>query len=50
MFALTDHLLHIEGEPLPRDVDAKTARDLLASGIACRAEKASRTYRLWKKS
>lgn len=37
MFALTDHLLHIEGEPLPRDVDAKTVRDLLASGIACRA-------------
>src|SRR5471032_2759664 len=37
MFALTDYLLHIEGEPLPRDVDAKTVRDLLASGIACRA-------------
>jgi 5-oxopent-3-ene-1,2,5-tricarboxylate decarboxylase/2-hydroxyhepta-2,4-diene-1,7-dioate isomerase len=37
MFALADHLLHPEGDPLPRDVDARTAAALLARGIACRA-------------
>jgi 5-oxopent-3-ene-1,2,5-tricarboxylate decarboxylase / 2-hydroxyhepta-2,4-diene-1,7-dioate isomerase len=37
MFALADHLLHPEGEALPRDVDASTLAALLRSGIACRA-------------
>jgi 5-oxopent-3-ene-1,2,5-tricarboxylate decarboxylase/2-hydroxyhepta-2,4-diene-1,7-dioate isomerase len=37
MFALADHLLHLEGEALPRDVDARTAAALLARGVACRA-------------
>jgi 5-oxopent-3-ene-1,2,5-tricarboxylate decarboxylase/2-hydroxyhepta-2,4-diene-1,7-dioate isomerase len=37
MFALADHLLHPEGDALPRDVDARTAAVLLARGIAFRA-------------
>lgn len=37
MFALADHLLHLEGESLPRDVDASSAAALLARGMACRA-------------
>ena len=37
MFALADHLLHAEGDALPRDVDARTVAALLARGIACRA-------------
>jgi 5-oxopent-3-ene-1,2,5-tricarboxylate decarboxylase/2-hydroxyhepta-2,4-diene-1,7-dioate isomerase len=37
MFVLADHLLHPEGDPLPRDVDAHTTAALLAGGIACRA-------------
>jgi 5-oxopent-3-ene-1,2,5-tricarboxylate decarboxylase/2-hydroxyhepta-2,4-diene-1,7-dioate isomerase len=37
MFALADHLLHPEGDALPRDVDARTVAALLARGIACRA-------------
>ncbi|MFM0686076.1 fumarylacetoacetate hydrolase family protein [Paraburkholderia strydomiana] len=36
MFALADHLLHPEGDALPRDVDAQAAAALLARGIACR--------------
>ncbi|MFC6309910.1 2-hydroxyhepta-2,4-diene-1,7-dioate isomerase, partial [Paraburkholderia dipogonis] len=34
MFALADHLLHPEGEALPRDVDACAAAALLARGIS----------------
>lgn len=37
MFALSDHLLHVEGEPFARDVDAQTVRDTLLRGRACRA-------------
>jgi 5-oxopent-3-ene-1,2,5-tricarboxylate decarboxylase/2-hydroxyhepta-2,4-diene-1,7-dioate isomerase len=37
MFALADHLLHPEGEALPRDMDASALAALLHSGIACRA-------------
>ena len=37
MFVIADHLLHPEGDALPRDVDARTAAALLATGIACRA-------------
>ncbi|WP_027802768.1 fumarylacetoacetate hydrolase family protein [Paraburkholderia dilworthii] len=36
MFALADHLLHPEGDALPRDVDAHAAAALLARGVACR--------------
>ncbi|WP_233805802.1 fumarylacetoacetate hydrolase family protein [Paraburkholderia sp. HP33-1] len=44
MFALADHLLHPEGDPLPRDVDAHTAAALLASGVACRAPVSGAVY------
>lgn len=44
MFALADHLLHPEGEPLPRDVDAHTAAALLARGTACRAPVSGAVY------
>src|SRR3569623_80401 len=36
MFVLADHLLHPEGDALPRDVDAQAAAALLARGVACR--------------
>ena len=36
MFASVDHLLHLEGEPLVRDLCAKEVRDLLAADVACR--------------
>ncbi|CAG9247071.1 fumarylacetoacetate hydrolase family protein [Paraburkholderia unamae] len=32
MFSVADHLLHVEGEALPRDVDAATVHALLATG------------------
>ncbi|MBN3753161.1 2-hydroxyhepta-2,4-diene-1,7-dioate isomerase [Paraburkholderia sp. Tr-20389] len=35
MFALHDHLIHLEAEPLARDSDARTVRALLANGAAC---------------
>jgi 5-oxopent-3-ene-1,2,5-tricarboxylate decarboxylase / 2-hydroxyhepta-2,4-diene-1,7-dioate isomerase len=44
MFALADHLLHPEGDSLPRDVDAHTAAALLAGGIACRAPVGGAVY------
>jgi len=44
MFALADHLLHPEGEALPRDVDARTAAALLARGTACRAPVGGAVY------
>lgn len=37
MFSVADHLVHVEGEALPRDVDASTVRALLAAGAQCRA-------------
>lgn len=36
MFATIDHVLHLAGEPLARDVDARTAKGLLAGGAQCR--------------
>ncbi|WP_116138464.1 fumarylacetoacetate hydrolase family protein [Trinickia diaoshuihuensis] len=30
MFTLADHLVHLDGDALPREVDARTLRDLLA--------------------
>ena len=44
MFALADHLLHPEGDALPRDVNAHTVTALLASGIACRAPVSGAVY------
>ena len=44
MFALADHLLHAEGDALPRDVDAHTVAALLARGIACRAPVSGAVY------
>nr|WKF60730.1 Homoprotocatechuate catabolism bifunctional isomerase/decarboxylase [Paraburkholderia busanensis] len=44
MFALADHLLHPEGDALPRDVDAATAAALLAGGMACRAPVSGAVY------
>jgi len=44
MFALADHLLHPEGEALPRDVDARALAALLDSGIACRAPVSGAVY------
>jgi 5-oxopent-3-ene-1,2,5-tricarboxylate decarboxylase/2-hydroxyhepta-2,4-diene-1,7-dioate isomerase len=44
MFALGDHLLHIEGEALPRDVDARTLAALLSGGAHCRAPVTGAVY------
>lgn len=44
MFSVADHLLHVEGESLPRDVGAAAARALLATGAACRAPVSSAVY------
>jgi 5-oxopent-3-ene-1,2,5-tricarboxylate decarboxylase/2-hydroxyhepta-2,4-diene-1,7-dioate isomerase len=44
MFALADHLLHPEGDALPRDVDVQTAATLLARGTACRAPVSGAVY------
>jgi 5-oxopent-3-ene-1,2,5-tricarboxylate decarboxylase/2-hydroxyhepta-2,4-diene-1,7-dioate isomerase len=37
MFALADYLVHVEGEPLPRDLDARAVAATLATGAACRS-------------
>lgn len=44
MFSVTDHLLHIEGESLPRDVDACAAAVLLAGGERCRPPVSGAVY------
>ncbi|TDV03811.1 fumarylacetoacetate hydrolase family protein [Paraburkholderia caballeronis] len=44
MFSVADHLLHVEGEPLPRDVDAASARAALAAGVRCRAPVSGAVY------
>jgi 5-oxopent-3-ene-1,2,5-tricarboxylate decarboxylase / 2-hydroxyhepta-2,4-diene-1,7-dioate isomerase len=44
MFSLADHLLHLEGEALPRDVSAAAARALLAGGARCRAPVSGAVY------
>jgi 5-oxopent-3-ene-1,2,5-tricarboxylate decarboxylase/2-hydroxyhepta-2,4-diene-1,7-dioate isomerase len=44
MFVLADHLLHVEGDALPRDVDAFAASALLAQGAACRAPVSGAVY------
>ncbi|KVD46821.1 2-hydroxyhepta-2,4-diene-1,7-dioate isomerase [Burkholderia sp. ABCPW 11] len=44
MFSVTDHLLHVEGDPLPRDIDAHAVSMLLASGVACRPPVSGAVY------
>lgn len=44
MFALVDHQLHLEAEPLPRDIGAQQVRALLATGAACRPPVAGAVY------
>ncbi|HEY4805511.1 MAG TPA: fumarylacetoacetate hydrolase family protein [Paraburkholderia sp.] len=44
MFSVADHLLHVEGEALPRDVSAAAVRTLLATGTACRAPVSGAVY------
>ncbi|QCP54281.1 2-hydroxyhepta-2,4-diene-1,7-dioate isomerase [Trinickia violacea] len=44
MFSVTDHLLHVEGDPLPRDIDAHAVSALLAHGVACRAPVCGAVY------
>ncbi|MEX3967127.1 fumarylacetoacetate hydrolase family protein [Paraburkholderia sp. EG286B] len=44
MFSVADHLLHVEGEALPRDVSAAAMRKLLATGTRCRAPVSGAVY------
>jgi 5-oxopent-3-ene-1,2,5-tricarboxylate decarboxylase/2-hydroxyhepta-2,4-diene-1,7-dioate isomerase len=44
MFSLADHLLHLEGEALPRDVNAQTAAALLLRGTGCHAPVGGAVY------
>lgn len=44
MFSVTDHLVHLEGEPLPRDVDAATAHAWVDGGARCRAPVSGAVY------
>ncbi|WP_343663920.1 fumarylacetoacetate hydrolase family protein [Paraburkholderia tropica] len=50
MFAVADHLLHLEGEALPRDVSAEAVHALLADGVRgvrgvrCRAPVSGAVY------
>jgi 5-oxopent-3-ene-1,2,5-tricarboxylate decarboxylase/2-hydroxyhepta-2,4-diene-1,7-dioate isomerase len=44
MYALADHLIHIEADALPRDVDAQTLSELLSQGVRCRAPVTGAVY------
>lgn len=44
MFSVADHLLHVEGEALPRDVSAAAVRSLLAAGTRCRPPVSGAVY------
>lgn len=44
MFSVADHLLHVEGESMPRDVDAAAVRALLATGARGRAPVSGAVY------
>jgi len=44
MFSVADHLIHVEGEALPRDVDASSVRALLDAGVRCRAPVCGAVY------
>ena len=44
MFPIVDHAIHLEGEFLPRNVDADEARALLADGARCRPPVSGTVY------
>jgi len=44
MFTLADHLVHVEGDALPRELDAGALRDLLAREVAFRAPVSGAVY------
>jgi 5-oxopent-3-ene-1,2,5-tricarboxylate decarboxylase / 2-hydroxyhepta-2,4-diene-1,7-dioate isomerase len=44
MFALADYLIHIEGEPLPRDVDAQQVLAMLSPNARCRTPVTGAVY------
>src|ERR1700758_3062779 len=44
MFSLADYLVHIEGEALPRDLDAQAVSATLAAGVACRSPVTGAVY------
>ncbi|WP_321925808.1 fumarylacetoacetate hydrolase family protein [Paraburkholderia guartelaensis] len=44
MFSVADHLLHVEGEALPRDISVAAVRVLLATGTRCRAPVSGAVY------
>jgi 5-oxopent-3-ene-1,2,5-tricarboxylate decarboxylase/2-hydroxyhepta-2,4-diene-1,7-dioate isomerase len=44
MFALADYLIHIEDEPLPRDVDAQQVLAMLSPDARCRAPVTGAVY------
>jgi len=44
MFALADYLVHVEGEVLPRDLDAQALSAALAAGVACWAPVTGAVY------
>ncbi|GJH22535.1 2-hydroxyhepta-2,4-diene-1,7-dioate isomerase [Caballeronia novacaledonica] len=44
MFPPVDYLVHLDGESLPRDVDADTLRQLLSSGKKCRPPQVGTVY------
>ncbi|MGG1948762.1 fumarylacetoacetate hydrolase family protein [Trinickia sp. NRRL B-1857] len=44
MFTLADHLVHVEGDALPRELDAQALRALLTRQVACRAPIAGAVY------
>ena len=44
MFALADYLIHLEDEPLPRDVDAQQVLAMLSPGTKCRAPVTGAVY------
>src|SRR6516225_1614869 len=44
MFALADHRIHLEAEPLARDVDARAVNALLADGANCRPPVSGAVY------
>jgi 5-oxopent-3-ene-1,2,5-tricarboxylate decarboxylase / 2-hydroxyhepta-2,4-diene-1,7-dioate isomerase len=44
MFSVADHLIHAQGEALPRDVSASAVHALLATGAPCRAPVGGAVY------
>ncbi|WP_158938007.1 fumarylacetoacetate hydrolase family protein [Burkholderia sp. S171] len=44
MFALADFLIHLEGDPLPRDVDAQQVLAMLSPDARCRAPVTGAVY------